>query len=288
MSLFPLPQDVFSCFTEPSFIRNPCESFALSPCLCRKFPWWFWRSRFVAASPWRVCEGTRLLDALPMHFSPSFTSECRKQHRILEKTVSTFCRWRIKDVRLLSGRRLTCCFVLRLSRTGCPYKIISRNVRRTRWLFWSTRVFPGHVPVEHAILLPVFYGCETWLHTLKEERRLKVFKNRVLRRIFGPKGDEVTGEWRKLRNEGFYGVFSFPNIIRVMKSKRMRWAGHVARMGEIRGVYMRFGGETWRKEPLGRPRHRWEDNIKMDLQEVGWGARIGLIWLWIGTGVGLL
>jgi len=82
------------------------------------------------------------------------------------------------------------------------------------------------------------------LLTLKEERRLRVFENRLLRRVFGPKRDEVTGEWRKLRNERLYGVFSFPDIIRVMKSRRMRWAGHVACMGEMRGVYMRFGGET--------------------------------------------
>jgi hypothetical protein len=102
-------------------------------------------------------------------------------------------------------------------------------------------VFTGHVPVEQAIILPVLYGCETWLLTLKEERRLRVFENRVLRRLFGPKRDEVTGEWRKLPNEE---LCSFLNIILVIKSRRMRWAGHVARMGERRGVYMRFGGET--------------------------------------------
>jgi len=135
--------------------------------------------------------------------------------------------------------------------------------------------------------LPVLYGYETWSLTLKEGRRLRVFEN-VLRRIFGPIRDEVTGEWRKLRNEELYDVCSFPNIIRKMKSRRMRWAGNVARMGERRGVYMILVGKREGKRPLGRPRHRGENNVKMDLQEVGWGARTGLIWLWIGTAGGHL
>jgi hypothetical protein len=78
----------------------------------------------------------------------------------------------------------------------------------------------------------VLYGCETWCLTLREEHRLKVFENRVLRRIFGPKWDEVTGEWRKLHNEELHNLCSSPDIIRQVKSRRMRWAGHVARMGE--------------------------------------------------------
>ena len=81
------------------------------------------------------------------------------------------------------------------------------------------------------------YGCETWSLTLREERRLRVFENRVLRRIFGSKRDEVTGEWRKLHNEELNDVYCSPNIVRVIKSKRMRLAGHVARMGKKRGVY---------------------------------------------------
>jgi hypothetical protein len=81
------------------------------------------------------------------------------------------------------------------------------------------------------ILSVVLYECETWSHTLREERRLSVFENRVLRRIFGPKRDEVTGEWRRLHNKELYALYSSTNIIRVIKSRRMRWAGHVARMG---------------------------------------------------------
>jgi hypothetical protein len=93
-----------------------------------------------------------------------------------------------------------------------------------------------------------------------------VFENRVLRRVFGPKKDEVTGEWRKLNNEELSDLYSLPNI--VVKSRRMRWAGPVARM-EGRGVYRVLVGKPEGKRPLGRPRRRWEDNIKMDLQEVG-------------------
>jgi hypothetical protein len=96
----------------------------------------------------------------------------------------------------------------------------------------------------------------------------------VLRRIFGPKKDEVTGEWRKLHNEELHDLYSSSTILRVIKSRRMRWARHVARMGEGRGVYRVLVGKTEGKSPLGRPRCRWEDNIKMHLQEVGW--RYGL------------
>jgi hypothetical protein len=93
----------------------------------------------------------------------------------------------------------------------------------------------------------------------------------VLRRIFGPKRDEATGEWRRLRNEELKDLYSSPNIIRVIKSRIMRWAGHVARMGENRGAYKILVGRPEGRRPLGRPRHRWEDNIEKDLQEVGWG-----------------
>jgi hypothetical protein len=122
-----------------------------------------------------------------------------------------------------------------------------------------------------------FNGCETWSPTLREEHRLRVFKNRVLRRIFGPKRDEVTGEWRRLHNEKLNVLYSSSNIIWVIKSRRMRWAGHIAHMGEGRGAYRILVGRPEGRRPLGRPRHRWEVNIKMDLQEVGWGAWTGLI-----------
>jgi hypothetical protein len=102
--------------------------------------------------------------------------------------------------------------------------------------------------------------------TLREEHSLRVFENRVLRRIFGPKRDEVTGEWRKLHNEELHNVYSSPNIIRTIKSRRMRWAGHVARMGEERNAFRIFVGKPEGRRPLGRPRRRWVDNIKMDLR----------------------
>jgi len=95
-----------------------------------------------------------------------------------------------------------------------------------------------------------------------------VFENRVLRRVFGPKRDEVTGKWRKLHND-LGDLYSLPNIVQVVKSRIMRWAGHVARMGEGRGVHRVLVGKPEGKRPLERPRRRWENNIKLDLREVG-------------------
>ena len=127
------------------------------------------------------------------------------------------------------------------------------------------------------MILPiVVYGCETWSLILRKERRLREFENRALRRIFWPKKDEVTGELRKLHNEELIDLYCSPNIFRVIKSKRMRWAGYVARMGENRDTYRVFVGKPEGKRPLGRPRRRWEDNIKMHLQEVGYG---GMDWI---------
>jgi len=117
----------------------------------------------------------------------------------------------------------------------------------------------------------VFYGCETWSLTLREEKKLRVFENMVLRRIFGPRRDKVTWEWRRLHNEELNDLYASPNIVRVIKSRRMRWAGHVARMGEERGAYRVLVGKPEGNRPLGRPRCRWVDNIRMDLQEVGCG-----------------
>jgi hypothetical protein len=108
-----------------------------------------------------------------------------------------------------------------------------------------------------------------------------VFENRVFRRIFGPKLDEVTGEWRKLHYEELNNLYSSPNIVRVIESRRMRWAGHVACMGEWRGVFRVLVGKPEGKRPLGRPRRRWEDNIKMDLQEVECG---GMDWIELAQG----
>jgi hypothetical protein len=100
------------------------------------------------------------------------------------------------------------------------------------------------------------------------EHRLRVFENKVLRRIFGPKREE-DGSWRKLHNDELHSLYSSPNNFRVMKSRRMRWAGHVTRMGEGRGVYRVLIGSPEGRRPLGRPRRRWEDNIKMVLREIG-------------------
>jgi hypothetical protein len=120
--------------------------------------------------------------------------------------------------------------------------------------------------LRNIILSVVLNGCETWSLKLRDERILTVFENRVLRRLFGPRRYEITGEWRKLHNEELNDLHSTPNIVRVIKSRRMKWAGHVERMGErrIQGLVEKPEG----KRPLGRPKPRREDNIKMKLQEV--------------------
>ena len=106
----------------------------------------------------------------------------------------------------------------------------------------------------------------------------ELFENMTLRRIFGPRRDEVTGEWMRMHNEELNDLYTSPNIVRVIKSRRMRWAGHVARMGEERGVYRVLVGKPEGKKPLGRPRRRWVDNIRMYLEEVvcGYVDWIGL------------
>jgi hypothetical protein len=107
---------------------------------------------------------------------------------------------------------------------------------------------------------------------LREKCWLRLFENRVLGRISGPKRDEVTGGWRKLHNEKLNDLYTSPNIVRVIKSRRMNWAMHVAHMGEGRGVYRVSVGKPEGKRDLGRPRQRWEGKIKLDLQEVGCGS----------------
>jgi len=113
------------------------------------------------------------------------------------------------------------------------------------------------IKIYRTIILPVvLYGCEAWSLTLQEERKLRVFENIVLRRIFGPRTDKVTGAWRRLHNDELNDLYTLPNIVWVIKLRRMRWAGHVALMGEERGVYNVLVGKLERKRPLGRPRHR--------------------------------
>jgi hypothetical protein len=129
------------------------------------------------------------------------------------------------------------------------------------------------IKMYRTITLPVvLYGCETWSLILREEHRLKVFENRMLRRMFEPEWDKLKREWRKLHNEKVNDLYLSPDIIWVIKSGRMRWAGHVACMRESRGACRVLVGKHEGKRPLGRPRHRWDDDIKMNLQEVGWGT----------------
>ena len=138
----------------------------------------------------------------------------------------------------------------------------------------SSRLLPNNLKIKiyRTIILPVVLcGCETWSLTLREKRKLRVFENMVLRRIFGPRRDEVTGEKRRLRNEELNDLCPSPNTVRVIKSRRMRSAGHVARMGEERGCIESWWGNRRERDHLGRPRRRWVDNIRMDVQEVGCG-----------------
>jgi hypothetical protein len=141
----------------------------------------------------------------------------------------------------------------------------------------SSRLLPRNVKfkIYKTIILPaVLCGCESWSLTLKEEQRLRVFENRVLRGIFGTERVKVTVEWRKLHSGKLYNLCSSPDIIRQIISRRMRWVGHVARMGEGRNVYRVLVGKPEGKRPLERPRHRWEDGIKMDFTEIGWGGGV--------------
>ena len=127
--------------------------------------------------------------------------------------------------------------------------------------------------IYRTIILPVvLYGCETWSLTLRKKRGLRVFENRVLRRIFGPKMGEVMGDWRELHKEELNDLYPSPNIVWVIKSRRVRWAGRVARVGARRGVYRVLVGKPEETIPLWRPRLRLEDNIKMDIQEVACGG----------------
>ena len=134
----------------------------------------------------------------------------------------------------------------------------------------------------------VVYGCETWSLTLREERRLRLFENRVLRRIFGPKRDEVTGEWRKLQNVELNEMYCSSNIVRVIRSRRMKWVELVARMGERRGVCRVLVEKPEGQTPHGRPRCRREDNIRWIFRRWVVGVWTGSTWLRIETGGGHL
>jgi hypothetical protein len=132
------------------------------------------------------------------------------------------------------------------------------------------------VKIYKNIILPVVsFGCETWSLTLREEHRLRVYENRVLSRICGPKRDEVMGGLRKLHNGELYNLYSSPDIINQTKSRKMRWAGHMAHMGENRRMYKVLVGKPKGKRALGRPRRRW-DGIRIDLREIGWA---GVDWI---------
>jgi hypothetical protein len=138
----------------------------------------------------------------------------------------------------------------------CFYAIVRQLSKNLKIKIYRTTIFPV-----------VLYGSETWSLTLKEERRLRFSENRTLRRIFGSNRDEVTEDWRILQNEELNDLYSSHNIVRVIKSKRMRWTGHVARMGERRGIYRVLVGKPERTRPRWRPRHRWEGNIKMGFRK---------------------
>ena len=130
--------------------------------------------------------------------------------------------------------------------------------------------FGQHVPVGCVVVFSNICFLEGG-STLREERKLRAFESMVLRRIFGPRRDEVTGEWRRLYGEELNDLYPSPNIVGVIKSRRMRWVGHLARMGEESGVYRVLVGKPEGRRPLGRPRCRWANNISMGPQEVGCG-----------------
>jgi hypothetical protein len=148
----------------------------------------------------------------------------------------------------------------------------------------SSRLLSRYVKVKiyKTIILPVvLYGCETWSLMLREEHSLRVFENRVLRRTFGPKRDEVMGEWRKLHNKELHNLYSSPDIIRQVKSRRMRWVGHIARVGEeCTGCWWESPKEIDHLEDQsigGKMGSEWI------LGRLAWGVWIGFDWLWTGT-----
>jgi hypothetical protein len=155
-----------------------------------------------------------------------------------------------------------------LTDQNCMHELINSRLNSGNACYHSVQILLSSlllssdvkVKIYKSIILPVvLYGCETWSLTLREEHRLRVFENRVLRGIFGPKRDEVTGKWRKLHSGELHNLYS-SDIVRQIKSRRMRWAGHVARMGEGRNVYRVLVGKPEGKSPLGGPRRTWDQN----------------------------
>jgi hypothetical protein len=148
--------------------------------------------------------------------------------------------------------------------SGNAYYYSVQNLLSSRLILRNLKI-----KICKTVILPVVQcWCETLSPTLREEHRLRVFENRELRRIFGPKREE-DGSWRKMHNDELHSLYSLPNIVGMIKSRRMRWEGRVARMGEGRVVYRVLDGRPEGKRPLRRPRRRWEDEIKVDLREVG-------------------
>jgi hypothetical protein len=132
------------------------------------------------------------------------------------------------------------------------------------------------IRIYKTIILPVvLYGYKNWCLTTREEHRLRVSENRALRKIFGLKREVIVG-WRKVNNEEPHNLYSSPSIIRIIKSRRMKWAGHVARMWARRNAYRTLVGKPEGRRPLGRTNCRWVDNIKMNLRETGWD---GMDWI---------
>ena len=143
-------------------------------------------------------------------------------------------------------------------KSGNAYYHALQNILSSSWLSKILKT-----KIHTAIILPiVLYGCETWSLILREKRRLRVLENRVLRRIFGSNRDDVTGEWRKLHEE-LNDLYSSRKIIRVIKSRRIRWAGYAARMGKRTCAYKVLVGKSEGKRALGRPRHTWTDNARL-------------------------
>jgi hypothetical protein len=135
------------------------------------------------------------------------------------------------------------------------------------------------INIKKAVILPVvLYGCETWSLVVREEDRMRVSEKRILGRIFGTEREEVVGGWRRLHNEELHNLYASPNTIRVIKSRRMIWAGHVALLGGMRNAYKILVGKSEQKRPLGRPRRRWEHNITMDLRESEWED---VVWIYV-------